>query len=326
MLSDLLAAALTFFCDKMDVFLTLLTTDLTTYNGGGIWDAIVNVYNVLLTVGVTLANIFVWAELIESISRWVEIRKASILAFFAIQIIIVNVIINYSKDILLTVYTIIQGVTSSVMTSTGMVTSDGTTFFHISVPDEFTEAVESLTISQSIGMVVMIIVVSIWICISTMGVLLTVYTRLFNLYLLIAISPLAFACAMSRRTRFVFTNFLKNFISVSLEAVVLVLTMYIFKQLFEQGVNVELVYEEGSTLYNTIIGYVGSTLGSAIIPGSSLIGGYAGASTALHFFGDDGHVSTASIFAYLLDMSFLFAVMVGMIKGSERIVNKVFGL
>ena len=325
MLSDLLSAALTFFCEKMDIFLTLLTTDLTTYNGGGIWVAIVNVYNVLLTVGVTLANMFIWAELIESISRWVEIRKGSVLAFFAIQIIIVNAIIYYSKDILLTIYQIVLGITSSVMESTGIVTEDGTTFFHISVPEEFTEAVESLTVTQSIGMVVMIIVVSIWICISTIGVLLIVYTRIFNIYLLIAISPLAFACAMSRRTRFVFTNFLKNFISVSLEAVVLVLTMYIFKQLFEQGINVELVYEEASPTYNSIVGILGSMLGSVLFPGN-VFGNIAGAQSALYLIGDDGHVSTASIFAYLLDMSFLFAVMIGMIKGSERIVNKVFGI
>ena len=325
MLTDFLSAALTFFCTKMDVFLTMLTTDITTYNGGGIWDAIISVYTVLLTIGLTLANIFVWAEFIESTVRWIEVRKSSILILFCVQIVIINAVINYSKDILLAVYSIVQGVTNKVMETTGMVTADGTTFFHISVPDEFAEAVDSLTLTQSIGMVVAIIVVSLWICISTIGVLLIVYTRIFNLYLLIAISPLAFACAMSRRTRFVFTNFLKTFISVSIEAVVLVLTMYIFKQIFEQGINTELVYEEGSTLYNAIIGYAGSVVGS-VISGAGLIGGYIGSSTALHFLGDDGHVSTASIFAYLLDMSFLFAVMIGMIKGSERIVNKVFGL
>ena len=323
MLAELLSAALTFFCDKMDIFLTMLTTDLTTYNGGGIWDAIVSVYNVLLTIGVTLANILVWAELIESTTKWLEMRKASVLIFFVLQIVIVNVIIHYSKDILLTVYSIIQGVTNKVMESTGMVLEDGTTFFHITVPDEFTEAVDSLTITQSIGMVVMLIVVALWIVISTIGVLLIVYTRIFNLYLLIAISPLAFACAMSRRTRFVFTNFVKNFFSVAIEAVVLVLTMYIFKQLFEQGVNVELEYEEGSLLYNNIVGTFGTTIGSIL---GGIPGGIVGYYTSLGFFGDDGHVTTASIFAYLLDMSFLFAVMIGMVKGSERIVNKVFGI
>lgn len=324
MLAELLSAALTFFCDKMDIFLTMLTTDLTTYNGGGIWDAIVSVYTVLLTIGVTFANILVWAELIEYTTRWLEIRKASVLIFFALQIVIVNVIIHYSKDILLTVYSIIQGVTTTVMESTGMVMEDGTTFFHITVPEEFTEAVDSLTITQSVGMVVMLIIVALWIVISTIGVLLIVYTRLFNLYLLIAISPLAFACAMSRRTRFIFTNYLKNFFSVSIEAVVLVLTMYIFKQLFEQGVNTELVYEEGSELYNTIIGAVGGALGVGSI--LNLFGYDLGSYAALSFFGDDGHISTASVFAYLLDMSFLFAVMIGMIKGSEKIVNKVFGI
>ena len=322
MLTDFLSAALTFFCDKMDIFLTMLTTDLTTYNGGGIWDAIVSVYSVLLTIGITLANIFVWAELIETTTRWLEIRKASVLIFFAVQIIIVNVIMNYSKDILITVYSIVQGVTTKVMESTGMIMSDGTTFFHITVPEEFCNAVESLTLTQSIGMVVAIIVVSLWICISTIGVLLIVYTRIFNLYLLIAISPLAFACAMSRRTRFVFTNFLKNFISVSIESVVLVLTLYIFKQFFEQGVNVDL---SGITIDDS--GNWLDSLGNYLGTGYTIMtGGLTGLALTIFTDSSTDSVNTASVFMYLLDMSFLFAVMIGMIKGSERIVNKVFGL
>ena len=40
MAMTILQAALTFFADKMRILLTVLTTDITTYNGGVIWNAI----------------------------------------------------------------------------------------------------------------------------------------------------------------------------------------------------------------------------------------------------------------------------------------------
>jgi hypothetical protein len=53
--------------------------------------------------------------------------------------------------------------------------------------------------------------------------------RLFNLYLMIAISPLPIATAIGKPTRFVFYNFVKSFLSVVLEALIVVLVLYIHR-------------------------------------------------------------------------------------------------
>ena len=327
MSAELLSAALAFFCEKMDMFIVMLTTDITTYNGGGIWTAICNVYSTLLVIGVTLANMFIWIELIESTTKWIEIKKSSVLLTFLIEIVVVNAVIYYSKDILLTVYSIIQGITSSVLTTTGMVDQSGDSLFNISVNQEFIDAVNAMPISTAMVLTIVIVIVSIWICISTIGVVLIVYVRIFNIYLLIAISPLAFACAMSRRTRFVFANFLKNFVSVSIEAVVLVLTLYLFKMLFESGINIDLssVPQQSGGVPVAIKDYL-TQLALSALPGGGAIGlGMLGGQAADYFFGG-GNENFAILFWYLIEMSFLFAVMIGMIKGSERIVNKIFGL
>ena len=121
----LLKAALTFFSEKMDLFLRMLTTDLTTYNGGGMWQGVENIYQALLIVGLSLANIFVWVELIESTSKWAELRKSSVLITFVVEIIVVNAVMYYGKDILITVYSIGQGITRGVMEKTGMINASG---------------------------------------------------------------------------------------------------------------------------------------------------------------------------------------------------------
>lgn len=315
MLTEILQAALTFFCTKMNVFLTMLTTDLTEYNGGTVWNSMMNVHTILLTIAITIADMFIWVELIETTTRWIEIRKASVLLFFLIQIVCVNAVIYHSKNILITVYSIVLGVTKSVMTSTGMLKSDGTILFNVSVPDELYDAVNTLKITDAMAVFIVIVIISLWVCVSTISVVMIVYVRLFNLYLLIVISPLAFACAMSRRTRFIFGNFLKTFVSVSIEAVLLVLVLYIFKNLLEQGINVDLNSKSSNP-----------GVFQFITDKTMTAGGMGALVTAKNIFLKNNSADVLVVITYLLEMSFLFAVMLGMVKGAERIVNKVFGI
>ena len=60
MAMTMLQAALTFFADKMRNLLSILTTDITTYNGGVIWNAISSVYDAILAMGVTIAGVLIW--------------------------------------------------------------------------------------------------------------------------------------------------------------------------------------------------------------------------------------------------------------------------
>ncbi|MBR1508994.1 MAG: type IV secretion system protein [Eubacterium sp.] len=304
----LLKAALTFFSEKMNLFLKMLTTDLTTYNGGGMWQGVENIYQALLIVGLSLANIFVWVELIESTSRWAELRKSSVLITFVVEIVVVNALMYYGKDILITVYSIGQGITRGVMEKTGMINASGQSLFNIQVSDDFVEAVGRMNISAGIALLIVIIIVSAWICVSTIAVLLTVYVRIFNLYILIAVSPLAFACAMSKRTRFVFENFCRTFASVTVEAVVLVLVMYLFSQFFSSGINIDMT--QGSTPSSDTLGWLLTLISPTLaIPAGGL-----------------NPANVTSIFEYLITMAFLFAVMLGMVKGSENLVKRIFGL
>lgn len=320
--SDLLAAALEFFCEKMNLMLTLLTTDITSLQGGTMWSGVETIYAAVLSMGITLANVFIWVEVVQTMFKYLEVKKSWVFIIFIIQIVLINAIIYYTKDILVNVISITQGMARTVMTETGMMDSSGDTVFHISVPDDLETALDSVKWTEQIALTVVIIVVGIWIAVSTITVLLTVYVRIFNIYLLIAISPLPFATAMSKHTRFIFINFLKSFLSVTLEIVVLAITMYLFKVFFENAIGTVTdisVTTDGSGFLSSDI--IGNAL-NMLSPGIGTV--YY---VANYFTGsDNGNVNITSIFMYLIDMSFVFSVMVGMIKGSEKLVNKIFGV
>ena len=129
MAMTILQAALTFFADKMRILLTILTTDITTYEGGVIWNAISNVYDAILAMGVTIAGVLIWFGLLSSTSRYAELKKASVWVQFLIEIVLTNAVLYYGKFLLLECIKIGQGMTEKLMHVTGMLTTNGNSIF-----------------------------------------------------------------------------------------------------------------------------------------------------------------------------------------------------
>ena len=304
MIIDIFSAAVQFFCEKMDKLLMLLTTDLTAFQNGAIWNAIEIVYTALLSVGLTIAGILIWFGLLQSTDRYVELKKPSVWLKFLAEIILINALMYYGKDLLLTTVQIGQGIAKKMMQVCGMVSADGSSIFHIAIPEGLGQAVDSMSLTKEVGLFIAVIIASLWIVISTCGVLLSVYGRLFNLYLLIAISPLPVAAAMGRPTRFVSFNFFKTFLSVVMEALVMILVLYLFKAFFTSGFNVELepyVIESGNFIHSTTT--------------TPIINGEPVTTTAAEV-----------VFGYMAEISFLFLMLFGMLKGTDKLVNRIFGI
>jgi len=159
----------------------------------------------------------------------------------------------------------------------------------------------------------------VWIIISTIVILLTVFVRIFNLYLLLALSPLAFASAMSKRTRFIFTNYIKTFLSVAVEVVMLVVVIFLFSKFF--GSNEEAlinpVIDAGEHPFLAFFAALSSSL--------SVWGGLGTTWKIVTVTGGDAP-NFIGIIEYLVVLGFLFAVLVGVIKGSDKLIQKIFGI
>lgn len=304
MILDIFSAAIQFFCEKMDKLLILLTTDITTYQGGAIWSAVETVYMALMSVGLTVAGILIWFGLLQSMDRYVELKKPSVWVRFLAEIILINAILYYGKNILLTLIHVGQGIARKMMEVCGMIAADGTSIFHITMPDGLDTAINSMSLTKEVGLFIAVIFASLWIVISTCGVLLSVYGRLFNLYLLVAISPLPISAAIGKPTRFVSYNFLKTFLSVVLEALVMILVLYLFKAFFTSGFDVGLdtyVVETGNWIHSETI--------------TPIINGEPVTTTAAEV-----------VFKYMAEVSFLFLMLFGMLKGTDKLVNRIFGI
>lgn len=308
MFFDFLRIAFAFFSEKMNLFITLLTTDITTFQHGIVWSGVKILYNAFLSVGITMAAILMMVNLIDSSYRLIELKKPTVIIKYFCEVTLLFILLQKTIDVLLWIYNFGAGLTRTALTAAGILTESGDQFFNISLSDEAEELYDSMGwISlDKTPLRIICIVAGIWVIIATITIMLVVYGRLFNIFILVAVSPITVACSLSSQTRRIFYSYLKTFTSVALEALVIVVALYIFK-IFSASIMSEQM--AGNAVIH-IIGniYVNVNPGgdSGVILDSSNVSGY--------------------LMNYLIELSFLFAVLIAAIKGSEQLVNRIFGI
>lgn len=385
MTMGILKAALAFFGKQMVQFFYILTTDITTYKGGVIWNAIGIIYDAILAMGITIAGVLIWFGLLSSTSRYAELKKATVWGQFLVEIVITNAVLYYGKTLLLYAVQIGQGMARKILTSTGLLVIT-TEDFSLPFPEGATiipagseiyksnlgmsenvssgllKAVDSLSMSKGILLFIVILIGAVFIVVATLGVLLTVYGRLFNLYIMIAISPLPIATAIGKPTRFVFFNFIKSFLAVVLEALVIVLVLFVFTKFISTDPSVDAydTYVPPET-YKTTILFNGATasgpallvdvkdLSDSEIQGAldqcwedhpegkvqvpldkeTIVDIPKSAQEFRNYYDKYTQMETdldGTVFSYIAEMAFLFLMLFGMLKGTDKLVHRIFGI
>ena len=296
---DILAAALEFFSEKMEIFVSLLTCDITTFQSGSIWAGIRLFFNSMLSVGMSIAAILILVSVIESTYKYTEMKRPTVYFRMFIEIVIFYTMMSHILDVLLYIYNFGAGLAKQALVATGMIDGEGNYLLHITISEEARKLYGWSDWYEKIGLGAVVIILSIWIVFATISVLLVVYGRLFNLFMLISVSPLTFACSLSMPTRRVFYGYMKTFLTVALEALIIVAALYIFK-----------------------------IFASSLVPDLEL---QPGVSVITHFFSMevvpfDTEGSCEAMIKYLFEIGFLFAVLMSVIKGAENLVSKIFAI
>ena len=132
-------------------------------------------------------------------------------------------LVVYGMEIMTSIFEIIQGITSTIMTTVGIGTATNTV-----LPKEIITAVEDCGFLESIPLWAVSLLGSIFITILAFVMILTVYGRFFKLYMYTAISPVPLSCAAGETTQSVTVTFLKSYAGVCLEGAVIILSCIIF--------------------------------------------------------------------------------------------------
>lgn len=201
----------------------LITQSPEQFKGGTIWNVIVNIHGALQAIGLALLVLFFVVGVMKTCGSFAEVKKPEHALKLFIRFAIAKIVVTYGLDLMLSIFKIVQGAISTIMTAAGLGGATQTT-----LPQQIITVVESCGFFESIPLWAVTLIGGLFITVLSFIMIMTVYGRFFKLYLYTAIAPIPLSTFAGEPTQQVGKSFLKSYCSVCLEGAIIVLACIIF--------------------------------------------------------------------------------------------------
>ena len=201
----------------------ILTQSLENFKGGGIWQVIVQIHGALQAIGYALLVLFFVVGVVKTCGSFTEVKRPEHALKIFIRFAIAKGVVTYGLELMMALFNIIQGVTSTIMQNAGFGSTEDTV-----LPDEIIEAVEDCGFFESIPLWAVTLIGGLFITVLSFIMIMSVYGRFFRLYLYTAIAPIPLASFAGEPSQNIGRSFLKSYAAVCLEGAIVVLACIIF--------------------------------------------------------------------------------------------------
>ena len=215
--------ALNTWNEKLAEIWMLITQSPEEFKGGAIWDVILNIHGALQAIGYALLVLFFLVGMIKTCGSFSETKRPETAFRLFIRFAIAKGVVTYGLELMLALFDIIQGITTTVMDTAGIGTAEETV-----LPTEIVTAVEECGFLESVPLWAVTIIGSLFITVLSFIMILTVYGRFFKLFLYTAIAPVPLSAFAGEPTQSIGISFLKSYAAVCLEGAIIVLSCIIF--------------------------------------------------------------------------------------------------
>ena len=201
----------------------ILTQSPENFKGGGIWQVIVQIHGALQAIGYALLVLFFVVGVVKTCGSFTEVKRPEYALKIFIRFAIAKGVVTYGLELMMALFNIIQGVTSTIMQTAGFGSTEDTV-----LPDEIIEAVEDCGFFESIPLWAVTLIGGLFITVLSFIMIMSVYGRFFRLYLYTAIAPIPLSSFAGEPSQNIGRSFLKSYAAVCLEGAIVVLACIIF--------------------------------------------------------------------------------------------------
>ena len=201
----------------------ILTQSPETFKGGGIWQVIVQIHGALQAIGYALLVLFFVVGVVKTCGSFTEVKRPEHVLKIFIRFALAKGVVTYGLELMMALFNIIQGVTSTIMQTAGFGSTEDTV-----LSDEIIEAVEDCGFFESIPLWAVTLIGGLFITVLSFIMIMSVYGRFFRLYLYTAIAPIPLSSFAGEPSQNIGRSFLKSYAAVCLEGAIVVLACIIF--------------------------------------------------------------------------------------------------
>ena len=218
-----LVKALDTWNEKLAEIWQILTQSPETFKGGGIWNVIVEIHGALQAIAYALLVLFFVIGMVKTCGSFTEVKKPEHALKLFVRFAIAKGVITYGLELMMALFQIVQGITSTIMQTAGFGKSKKTV-----LPDEIVKAVEDCGFFESIPLWAVTLIGGLFITVLSFIMIMSVYGRFFRLYLYTAIAPIPLSTFAGEPSQNVGKSFIKSYAAVCLEGAIVVLACIIF--------------------------------------------------------------------------------------------------
>ena len=209
--------------EKLAEIWTLITMSPENFKGGTIWSVVLNIHGAIQAIGLALLVLFFVVGVMKTCGSFAEVKRPETALKIFIRFALAKGVVTYGLDLMLALFSIVQGVVSTIMNSAGLGAIQQTV-----LPGDIITAIEECTFFESIPLWAVTLIGSLFITVLSFVMILTVYGRFFKLYLYTAIAPVPLSTFAGEPTQSVGIAFIKSYAAVCLEGAIIVLGCIIF--------------------------------------------------------------------------------------------------
>ena len=215
--------ALNTWNSKLAEIWQILTQSPETFKGGGIWKVIVQIHGALQAIGYALLVLFFVVGVVKTCGSFTEVKRPEHALKIFIRFAIAKGVVTYGLELMMALFNIVQGVTSTIMKTAGFGSTEDTV-----LPVEIIKAVEDCGFFESIPLWAVTLIGGLFITVLSFIMIMSVYGRFFRLYLYTAIAPIPLSSFAGEPSQNIGRSFLKSYAAVCLEGAIVVLACIIF--------------------------------------------------------------------------------------------------
>lgn len=184
---------------------------------------ITSIHGALQAIGYALLVLFFVIGVMKTCGSFAEVKKPEHALKLFVRFALAKAVITYGLELMMAFQSIVQGVISTIMNAAGFGSATTTV-----LPSEIVTAIEDCGFFESIPLWAITLIGSLFVWVLSFIMILSVYGRMFKIYMYTAIAPVPLASFAGEPTQNVGKSFLKSYAGVCLEGAIIILACIIF--------------------------------------------------------------------------------------------------
>jgi hypothetical protein len=247
---DILQNALDAWNEKLAQVFTILTTSPQTFGDGVIFDVIKGINGAMQSIGLGLLVIFMLVGMVKKSVNYEDMKRPEQLIKLFLRFAIGKAVISYGMPLMTEIFSVGLGIIGNMGT---------TQIASIGIAPEIVAAAQEAGFFETLFPSVLALIGSLVMSVISVMILLTVFGRMFKIYMYMAIAPIPLSTFAGEGTKNVGASFLKSFAGVCLEGALIMLACIIYTAYIGSSGSAILLPADASLtdmLYNYVFGTV----------------------------------------------------------------------